>query len=103
MVTEQAVFDVLQTCYDPEIPVNIVDLRLVYGVAIDGTTVVVDLTLTSVGCPLAGELVAQVRNAVLSLEGVDDTTVNLVWSPPWMPSMATEEGKQLLAMMGVPV
>ncbi len=103
MVTEQAVFDVLQTCYDPEIPVNIVDLGLVYGVAIDGTTVVVDLTLTSVGCPLAGELVAQVRNAVLSLEGVDDTTVNLVWSPPWMPSMATEEGKQLLAMMGVPV
>ena len=103
MVTEQAVFDVLQTCYDPEIPVNIVDLGLVYGVAIDGTTVVVDLTLTSVGCPLAGELVAQVRKAVLSLEGVDDTTVNLVWSPPWMPSMATEEGKQLLAMMGVPV
>ena len=103
MVTEQAVFDVLQTCYDPEIPVNIVDLGLVYGVAIDGTTVLVDLTLASVGCPLAGELVAQVRNAVLSLEGVDDTTVNLVWSPPWMPSMATEEGKQLLAMMGVPV
>jgi len=103
MVTEQAVYEVLQTCYDPEIPVNVVDLGLVYGVAIDGSTVLVDLTLTSVGCPLAGELVAQVRNAILSLDGVEDTTVNLVWSPPWVPSMATEEGKQLLAMMGVPV
>lgn len=103
MVSETAVYEVLKGCYDPEIPINVVDLGLVYGVAVDGDAVTIDLTLTSVGCPLAGEVVAQVREAAKSLEGVGEATVNLVWSPPWMPNMASEEGKQMLSMMGVPI
>jgi metal-sulfur cluster biosynthetic enzyme len=103
MATEQAVYEALTECYDPEIPINIVDLGLVYGVGVDGAKATIDLTLTSVGCPLAGELVMQVRDAAKTVEGVDEVEVNLVWSPPWTPAMATEDGKSQLAMMGIPV
>lgn len=103
MTTEEAVCEALKECYDPEIPINIFDLGLVYAVMIDGGEVTIDLTLTSIGCPMAGELVAQVRDAAAAVEGVDKATVNLVWSPPWTPQMATEDGKQQLAMMGIPV
>lgn len=103
MPTDEQVFAALRECYDPEIPINIVDLGLVYGVGIEDGKVSVDLTLTSIGCPLAGLLVQQVTDAVRSVEGVVEAEVNLVWSPPWTPQMATEEGKQQLAMMGIPV
>ncbi len=103
MVDEVTVYEALKECYDPEIPINIVDLGLVYGVTVDEGQVKVDLTLTSIGCPLAGELVAQVAEAAKAVEGVDDVQVNLVWSPPWTPALATADGKQQLAMMGIPV
>ena len=103
MVTEQAVLDCLKVCYDPEIPVNIVDLGLIYGVTVNDSRVEVDLTLTSIGCPLAAELVEQVRSTILTMEGVDEAAVNLVWTPPWTPQMASEDGKADLAMMGVPI
>lgn len=104
MVTDEQVYAALRECYDPEIPINIVDLGLVYGLGVDDEgQVSIDLTLTSIGCPLAAELVAQIRAAAAAVEGVKEATVNLVWSPPWTPQMATEEGKQQLAMMGIPV
>lgn len=103
MVTSEAVYDALRECYDPEIPINIYDLGLVYEVDIDAAQVRVDMTLTSIGCPLAAELVEQVTNAVQGVDGVEGAQVNLVWSPPWTPQLATDEGKQQLAMMGIPV
>ncbi len=103
MVTSEAVYDALRECYDPEIPINIYDLGLVYEVDIDAAQVRVDMTLTSIGCPLAAELVEQVTNAVRAVDGVEQAQVNLVWSPPWTPQLATDEGKQQLAMMGIPV
>ena len=103
MATDVEVYEALKECYDPEIPINIVDLGLVYGVAVDGAKANIDLTLTSIGCPMAGELVAQVHQAAGGVEGIEEAEVNLVWSPPWNPSFATEDGKQQLAMMGIPV
>lgn len=103
MPTEEQVYEALKECYDPEIPINVVDLGLVYGVVVTGAEVKVELTLTSIGCPLAGELVAQVQAAAAAVDGVERAEVNLVWSPPWNPQMATDDGKQQLAMMGIPV
>ncbi len=103
MASDEQVLEALKECYDPEIPINVVDLGLVYGVQVEGSTVKVDLTLTSIGCPLAGELVAQVAAQARTVEGIDTADVNLVWSPPWTPMLATEDGKQQLAMMGIPV
>lgn len=103
MASEELVYEALRDCYDPEVPINIVDLGLVYGVTVDQGKVKVDMTLTSIGCPLAAELVAQVRQAVEGVEGVTEAEVNLVWSPPWTPQFATEDGKTQLAMMGIPV
>lgn len=103
MATELEIYEALKTCYDPEIPINIVDLGLVYAVALEGEKALIDMTLTSIGCPEAGALVAQARDAALAVDGVSEAEVNLVWSPPWNPTLATEDGKQQLAMMGVPV
>jgi metal-sulfur cluster biosynthetic enzyme len=103
MPSEVDVYEALKVCYDPEIPINVVDLGLVYGVTVEGERTDIDLTLTSIGCPMAGELVQQVREAALAVEGTAEANVNLVWSPPWSPQMATDDGKQQLAMMGVPV
>jgi metal-sulfur cluster biosynthetic enzyme len=103
MVTEAAVRDALREVHDPEIPVNIVDLGLVYEITIDGGRVFVDMTLTSMGCPIAGQIMQNVENAVLSVEGVEEADVELVWSPPWSPEMASEEGQGQLRAMGVSV
>ena len=103
MATDEQVLEALKECYDPEIPINVVDLGLVYGVQVEGSKVNIDLTLTSIGCPLAAELVAQVTQQAGTVEGIDEAEVNLVWSPPWSPMLATEDGKQQLAMMGIPV
>lgn len=103
MASEEVVLEALKECYDPEIPINIVDLGLVYGVTVDDGKVAVDLTLTSIGCPMAAELVQQVKDAVECVEGVDEAVVNLVWSPPWTPYLATEDGKTQMAMMGIPI
>jgi len=103
MATDEQVLEALKECYDPEIPINVVDLGLVYGVQVEESTAKIDLTLTSIGCPLAAELVAQVAAQAKTVEGIETADVNLVWSPPWTPMLATEDGKQQLAMMGIPV
>ncbi|NUP98278.1 MAG: metal-sulfur cluster assembly factor [Armatimonadetes bacterium] len=103
MVTEEEVYEALKDCYDPEIPINVVDLGLVYGVVVEESKVKIDLTLTSIGCPLAAELVAQIQQRAQEIEGVDEAVVNLVWSPPWTPQFATDDGKMQLAMMGIPI
>ncbi len=96
---EEQVIDALRTVYDPEIPVNVYELGLVYG--IDRTPqgdVVVRMTLTSPGCPVAASLPIEVENKVLAIPGVNSARVQLVWDPPWDPSLMSEAAKLQLGM-----
>lgn len=99
MATKEQVYEVLQTCYDPEIPVNIVDLGLVYDVEINDDKVAVKMTLTAPGCGMGGIIASQAQQRILSsLPDVKEATVDLVWDPPWDPSMMSEEARQRLGM-----
>jgi metal-sulfur cluster biosynthetic enzyme len=98
MVTKEQVYEVLETCYDPEIPVNIVDLGLVYDVQVDDDKVAVKMTLTAPGCGMGTFIATDARQKILSLEGVGDATVDLVWDPPWNPGMISEQAKQKLGI-----
>jgi FeS assembly SUF system protein len=94
------VIEMLRTVYDPEIPVNIFELGLIYKVDIDDDNhVQIDMTLTSPACPVAGILPGEVETKVSSIEGVSGATVELVWDPPWNPSMMTEEAQLELGMI----
>lgn len=98
-LTEEQVIDVLRECYDPEIPVNIVDLGLIYGIQIELPRVEVKMTLTAIGCPMAGEVMSDVREHLLTLPGVDDAGVDLVYDPPWTPDRMTEEARWELGLV----
>jgi metal-sulfur cluster biosynthetic enzyme len=98
MVTKEQVYEVLQSCYDPEIPVNIVDLGLVYDVEVNDDKVAVKMTLTAPGCGMGTMIANDARAKILDLEGVEDATVDLVWDPPWDPSRISEEAKQKLGI-----
>ncbi|MGH6661760.1 MAG: SUF system Fe-S cluster assembly protein [Rhodospirillales bacterium] len=98
--SEDAVVAALRTVHDPEIPVNIYDLGLVYKLAIgaDGD-VAVDMTLTAPGCPVAGEMPGQVAEAVAKVEGVGRVSVTLVWEPGWTPERMSADAKLALGMI----
>ncbi|OGQ80153.1 MAG: aromatic ring hydroxylase [Deltaproteobacteria bacterium RIFCSPLOWO2_12_FULL_60_19] len=98
MATKEEVYEALHECYDPEIPVNIVDLGLIYDVQVDGAKVAVKMTLTAPGCGMGGIISGQARNKILELDGVEDATVDLVWDPPWEPGMMSAEAKQKLGV-----
>jgi len=102
-VTDEQVYEVLRTCYDPEIPVNIVDLGLVYDVQIapgsqGGSVVHVQMTLTAQGCGMGGVIAGDAQQKILALDGVEEATVVIVWEPAWHQSMITEAGRQALGM-----
>lgn len=91
---EEKVVDVLRTVYDPEIPVNIYELGLVYGIDVDPTGVVgIRMTLTSPGCPVAGSLPPEVEAKVKAIPGVTSCRVDLIWDPPWSPNQMSEAAK----------
>jgi FeS assembly SUF system protein len=97
---EKRVVDVLRTCYDPEIPVNIYELGLIYKVDIQPEGHVhVQMTLTSPMCPVAGSLPPEVEAKVASVPGVSSAKVDVVWDPPWTPAMMSEVAKLKLNMM----
>ena len=97
-LTDQLV-EKLKTVYDPEIPVDIYELGLIYKVDVsDDKDVVIDMTLTAPGCPVAGEMPDWVKTAVEQIEGVRSCTVNLVFDPPWDPSRMSDEAKLQLNM-----
>ena len=98
-LTEDQVIEVLRECYDPEIPINIVDLGLIYNIDIKPERVDVKMTLTALGCPMAGEVMTDVRDHLLTLPGVDDAGVELVYDPPWTPDRMTEEARWELGMV----
>jgi FeS assembly SUF system protein len=92
-IDPHAIYDALRECYDPEIPVNIVDLGLVYHLRIEGDKVDVTMTLTAIGCPVAGEVMAEVEGRVREVEGVERCEVTLTFEPPWTPERMTEDAK----------
>jgi FeS assembly SUF system protein len=97
--SETALLDAIATIYDPEIPVNIYELGLIYAVDIsDSGAVKVEMTLTAPGCPSAQELPVQVREAILAVPGVTSAEVETVWDPPWDPSRMTDEARLALNM-----
>ena len=89
----------LKTVYDPEIPVDIYELGLIYKVDVaDNKDVVVDMTLTAPGCPVAGEMPGMVKSALEGVEGIGGVTVNMTFDPPWTPERMSEEAKLELNM-----
>lgn len=99
VVSKEKVMDVLHECYDPEIPVNIVDLGLVYDVNIDDSSNVhVTMTLTAQGCPMSEMIDQQVRDKLEALDEVNDASVDIVWEPRWNPTMISPDGRKQLGM-----
>ena len=96
----EQVIEALRTVYDPEIPVNIFELGLIYKVDVeDDNKVRIDMTLTSPHCPVAEILPEEVRQKVYAVDGVTDAEVDVVWEPPWHPGMMTEEAQLELGMI----
>lgn len=95
--SEEAVIDAVKTVYDPEIPVNLYDLGLIYrlDVAANGN-VAIDMTLTAPACPVAGEMPGKVAEAVAAVPGVGEVEVHLVWEPPWTKDRMSEDAKLAL-------
>jgi len=102
-VEEAEVWNQLKTVYDPEIPVNIVDLGLVYDCQLtkheSGTRVDVKMTLTAPGCGMGPAIAQDARSKILAIPGVDEAEVELVWDPPWNQHMISEEGKMKLGLI----
>jgi FeS assembly SUF system protein len=96
MVSKDAVMAALKNCYDPEIPVNIVDLGLVYDVRVKDETVEVDMTLTAPGCPMSAMISEDVKEKLEDLEGVKTAVVRMVWDPPWTPERMSDDAKKSL-------
>lgn len=99
---ESEIWQTLKTCFDPEIPVNIVDLGLVYDMQVsklnDGTRVDVKMTLTAQGCGMGGSIAADARSKLLDLPGIVEADVQVVWEPPWTPEKISPEGRALLGI-----
>jgi len=100
---EKAVWDALKSCYDPEIPVNIVDLGLIYDLAIEPTTpgrhrVDVKMTLTAPGCGMGPVIASDAKGKIEALTAVDEANVVIVWDPVWSPQMITAEGRKILGL-----
>jgi metal-sulfur cluster biosynthetic enzyme len=102
-VTEQDVLSALKSCYDPEIPVNIVDLGLIYNVNFapaenEKQDVTVDMTLTAQGCPEHVNISAQVKSRLEQLPGIRNAAVNVVWTPPWTPERLSPDARKQLGI-----
>ena len=98
-VKPEEVIEVLRQCFDPEIPVNIVDLGLVYDIAIKPERVDIKMTLTALGCPMAADVIADVRDHLLTIPGVTQADVDIVYEPMWTPERMSEEARWELGMV----
>ena len=98
-LSKEVILDAVRQCYDPEIPVNIVDLGLIYDVQNDPEgNVAVKMTLTTPDCPAAQQIPEQVKQRVAGLDQVRDVNVEIVWEPPWNPSMISDAGRKALGI-----
>jgi len=97
-LNEALVLETLRQVVDPEIDCNIVDLGLIYGTRIEGRKVTVQMTLTTPGCPMHESIAWGVKNALRNLEAVEEAEVEIVWEPPWDPSMMSDYGRERVGM-----
>jgi len=100
---EDALLEALRDVDDPEMPVNIVDLGIVYAIRREGGLVTVDLTFTAMGCPASEFILEDVRERLLREPGVDQVAINIVWDPPWSTRRMTQAGRDALEVWGVAV
>ncbi|MBI1976007.1 MAG: DUF59 domain-containing protein [Candidatus Omnitrophica bacterium] len=100
MLTQEEVIEVIKQCYDPEIPVNVYDLGLIYNIQIDDAkeAVQVTMSLTTQGCPSAQQIPSQIEEMVRTHLNVKEVKVTVVWDPPWTPERITPEGKKRLGI-----
>lgn len=98
MLSENTIIEALRKVYDPEIPVNLVDLGLIYSTRIDDGTVNIKMTLTATACPMHTIISQNVKEAIEALEGVKEAVVDIVWEPRWNPEMISPEGRIALGM-----
>ncbi|MFO7928945.1 MAG: iron-sulfur cluster assembly protein [Candidatus Humimicrobiaceae bacterium] len=100
-ITGEKVYEALSEVYDPEIPINIVDLGLIYNVSVDeNNNVDVEMTMTVRGCPMHAMITQQAKKKIEELEGVGNVNVKLVWDPPWTPDRISKEAKKKLQKGG---
>ena len=97
-VTKENVLEVLSDVYDPEIPIDIVNLGLGYEVEVEGTDVNLKMTMTSPGCPSAREIVLESQTLVSEMDGVTEANVEIVWDPPWTPEKMSDEARVSMGM-----
>lgn len=98
MLTRETIIKAIKQVFDPEIPVNVYDLGLIYSIDLEGDKVGIKMTLTSQGCPSAHQLPDMVRTRVSTLPDVNQVDVQVVWEPQWNPSMISPEGKKILKL-----
>lgn len=101
--TERTVWDALYAVQDPEMPISVVDLGLIYDVEVDDGHAAIEMTLTYTGCPARTMLREEIREAVLTAEGINEVDLRLVWNPEWSIEMVTEQGKKDLREFGLSV
>ncbi len=97
-IDEAQVYEALKDCYDPEIPINVVDLGLIYDVKIIDDWVGVKMTLTTPGCGMGGHIANTIRQRMLAIPGVHEADVRIVWEPQWNPTMMTAEARKKLGV-----
>ena len=98
VVTKEEVMEALHDVFDPEIPVNVVDLGLIYGCDVEDNNVTVEMTLTFAGCGMGPYIAQQAEWRIAEIEAVEDVNVEMVFDPPWNPDLITEEGKLQLGL-----
>jgi FeS assembly SUF system protein len=100
VASKEDVMEVLVRVYDPEIPINVVDLGLIYDVRVEEGRVEVDMTMTTPACPLRSLMTREVEERVRDMDGVDEVLVKLVWDPPWSPERISEDARRRLGFTG---
>ena len=100
---EQRIWLALAEINDPEMPINLVDLGVVYGIALEDRTVRVRLTFTAMGCPASDMIIGDIRERLLAEPGVDAVAIDIVWDPPWSSARMTAEGREALRAWGLSV
>ncbi len=103
MSLQERVWSALAEINDPEMPVNLVDLGLIYGLTVDGGRVQVRLTFTAMGCPATEMLIGDIRDRLLAEPGIEDVRVDVVWDPPWTSARLTADGREALRLWGLSV
>ncbi len=97
-ITQENVLNILSDVYDPEIPIDIVNLGLIYGIDIEGSNVNIRMTMTAPGCPASAQIAGEAKTLVQEMPGVESVEIELVWDPPWDPSKMSEEAQQSMGI-----